>query len=107
MEELKQELEESVRRLDDEYSELRETARLRLGRLYNPADYPPSLAGMFRVRWDFPSIEPPDYLRQLHPDIYELECQRMLQRFDEAVQLADRVKGFPRPDFGFLQTLGV
>lgn len=90
MEELKQELEESVRRLDDEYAELREAARLRLGRLYNPADYPPSLAGMFRVTWDFPSIEPPDYLRQLHPDIYELECQRMRQRFDEAVQLAEQ-----------------
>lgn len=90
MEELKQELEESVGRLDDEYAELREAARLRLGRLYNPADYPPSLAGMFRVTWDFPSIEPPDYLRQLHPDIYELECQRMRQRFDEAVQLAEQ-----------------
>jgi hypothetical protein len=90
MEELKQELEESVRRLDDEYAELREAARLRLGRLYNPADYPPSLAGMFRVTWDFPSIEPPDYLRQLHPDIYELECQRMRQRFDDAVQLAEQ-----------------
>ena len=90
MEELKQELEESVRRLDDEYAELREAARLRLGRLYNPADYPSSLAGMFRVTWDFPSIEPPDYLRQLHPDIFELECQRMRQRFDEAVQLAEQ-----------------
>ena len=46
--------------------------------------------GLFQVAWDFPSVEPPDYLRQLHPEIYEQECQRMRQRFDEAVQLAEQ-----------------
>ena len=49
-----------------------------------------SLEGMFTVSWDFPSVEPPDYLRQLNPEIYEQECQRMRQRFDEAVQLAEQ-----------------
>jgi hypothetical protein len=61
-----------------------------LGSLYNAADYPASLEGMFAVSWDFPSVEPPDYLRQLNPEIYEQECQRMRHRFDEAVQLAEQ-----------------
>jgi hypothetical protein len=68
-----------------------------LGSLYDPGDYPPSLEGLFQVAWDFPSVEPPDYLRQLHPEIYEQECQRMRQRFDEAVQLAEQA---------FLEELG-
>ena len=35
------------------------------GSLFNPADYPETLVGLFDVAWDFPSVEPPDYLRQL------------------------------------------
>jgi hypothetical protein len=82
---------------NEHYAELRGAARERLGSLYDPGDYPPSLEGLFQVAWDFPSIEPPDYLRQLHPEIYEQECQRMRQRFDEAVQLAEQA---------FLEELG-
>lgn len=40
--------------------------------------------------WEFPNVEPPDYLRQLSPEIYQQECQRVRQRFDEAVQLAEQ-----------------
>ena len=69
---------------------MKDAARQRLGSLYNPADYPASLEGMFAVSWDFPSVEPPDYLRQLNPEIYEQECQRVQARFDEAVQLAEQ-----------------
>ena len=38
---------------------------------------------------DFPSIEPPDYLQQLNPQLYEEECRRVQSRFDEAVRLAE------------------
>jgi hypothetical protein len=41
------------------------------------------------VSWDFPSVEPPDYLRQLSPDLYRQECERVRSRFDEAVRLAE------------------
>jgi hypothetical protein len=34
-------------------------------------------------------VEVPDYLRQLNPQLYEQECQRVQQRFDEAVRLAE------------------
>ena len=86
---LKEELDEAVWRLDEHYAELKSAARDRLGSLFNSADYPESLQGMFQVTWDFPSVEPPDYLRQLNPDVYRQECERVASRFDEAVQLAE------------------
>lgn len=83
------ELSDAVETLDRHYSELKTTARQRLGSLFNPSDYPGSLTGLFEVTWDFPSVEPPDYLQQLNPQLYEQECQRVTQRFDEAVRLAE------------------
>ena len=86
---LKAELDEAVDRLDEHYGELRDAARDRLGSLFNPSDYPASLRGLFSVEYDFPSVEPPDYLRQLTPELYQQECQRVAARFDEAVRLAE------------------
>ncbi len=86
---LKEELNEAVWRLDEHYAELKSAARDRLGSLYDSADYPESLQGLFQVTWDFPSVEPPDYLRQLNPEVYRQECERVASRFDEAVQLAE------------------
>ena len=86
---LKAELTEAVEQLDERYDELRTAARQRLGRLYNAADYPESLRGLFNVEWDFPSVEPPNYLQQLSPELYRQESQRISARFDEAVRLAE------------------
>jgi len=86
---LKGELEEAVQRLDEHYAELKSAARDRLGSLFNEADYAESLIGRFQVTWDFPSVEPPDYLRQLNPEVYRQECERVASRFDEAVQMAE------------------
>ncbi len=82
-------LTESVRELDYHYGELQAAARRRLGTLYSAADYPDSLLGLFSVDWDFPSVEPPDYLRQISPELYEQEQARVVARFEEAVQLAE------------------
>lgn len=89
METLRAELEEAVDQLNEKYSDLKTAARERLGRLFNEADYPQSLLGLFELLWDFPSVEPPDYLRQLNPELYRQECQRVTARFDEAVRLAE------------------
>jgi len=86
---LKQELIEAVHQLDDRYAELKAAARRQLGNLFNPADYPASLQGWFDCTWDFPSVEPPDYLRQLSPQLYEQEAARVAARFDDAVRLAE------------------
>jgi len=84
------ELAEAVQRLDDCYGELKEAAREWLGSLFCESDYPASLRGLFSVEYDFPSVEPPDYLRRLDPELYQQECQRVTARFDEAVQLAEQ-----------------
>jgi len=89
MAELQTELDEAVWRLDEHYAELRSAARQRLGSLFNPSDYPASLEGLFKVSWDFPSVEPPNYLQQLQPELYQQECQRVSARFDEAVRMAE------------------
>ncbi len=89
MREFQEELAEAVETLDRHYNELQVTARQRLGSLFNAGDYPESLRHMFSVEVDFPSVEPPDYLQQLNPQLYEQECQRIRARFDEAVRLAE------------------
>jgi hypothetical protein len=52
--------------------------------------YPPTLIGLFAIEHDYPGVEPPDYLRQLNPELYAQECRRVQSRFDEAVQLAEQ-----------------
>ncbi len=75
--------------LGNHYREIREEARQRLGSLFDPSDYPATLEGLFAVTWDYPSVEPPDYLMELKPALYEAERQRVAARFDEAVRLAE------------------
>lgn len=87
---LRAELHEAVATLDERYSELKSAARRRLGRLFNASDYPQSLTGLFECAWEFPSVEPPPYLQQLSPELYEQEARRVAARFDEAIQLAEQ-----------------
>jgi hypothetical protein len=75
--------------VDAAYDALKADARQRLGRLYNSADYPPAVRGLFSVDWDFPSVEPPSYLMRLSPEVYRQEQERVAQRFEEAIRLAE------------------
>ncbi|MEZ6096889.1 MAG: hypothetical protein R3C03_22155 [Pirellulaceae bacterium] len=88
--ELRSELIDAVRNLDDHYSELRSLAQVRLGSLFSHDDYPASLIDEFNLEWDFPTVEPPEYLSRLNPELYEQECQRVQNRFNEAVQMAEQ-----------------
>ncbi len=84
------ELAEAVEELDRHYAELVDQARERLGNLFDAGDYAPNLSDLFGVEWDYPSCEPPSYLRSLSPQLYEAECQRMQSRFNDAVQMAEQ-----------------
>jgi hypothetical protein len=86
---LRAELDEAVQRLDEHFAELKRAARQRLGSLYSDSDYPTTLRGLFKAEWDFPSIEPPDYLRELSPELFRQEQARVAARFDEAVRMAE------------------
>ena len=85
----REELAEAVAALDVRFDELKHEARHRLGDLFCESDYPASLHGLFEINWDFPSVEPPEYLRRLNPELYQQECERVRSRFDEAVQMAE------------------
>ncbi len=90
MEQSRHELVQAEADLNAVYGEIRSDARERLGRLYNPADYPPEVRGLFNVEWDFPAIEPPSYLMRIAPEVYREEQERVARRFEEAVQLAEQ-----------------
>jgi hypothetical protein len=72
------------------FDQLKADARQRLGRLYEASDYPSEVRGLFGLTWDFPSVEPPSYLLRIAPEVYHEEQQRVVQRFEEAVKLAEQ-----------------
>jgi hypothetical protein len=90
MADFKAELEDAVKTLDRCFEELKQAAAERLGSLFDPEDYPATLVGLFGVSWDYPNVEPPDYLVGLAPELYRQEQDRVRARFEEAVQLAER-----------------
>src|SRR5262249_4927644 len=90
MEGFRDELTHAEADLNAVYEEIKADARQRLGRLYDPADYPPEVRGLFAVEWDFPSVEPPAYLMRVAAEVYEQERQRVAARFEEAVKLAEQ-----------------
>src|SRR3954454_20118338 len=56
MADFRTELDDAVTNLDRHYGELKEDAGERLASLFNPADYPETLVGLFGVEWSFPSV---------------------------------------------------
>jgi len=90
MEGFREELHEAEGNLNGLFGQMKRDARERLGRLYNPDDYPAEVTGLFHVEWDFPSVDPPNYLMRLNPEIYQQEQDRVTRRFEEAVQLAEQ-----------------
>jgi hypothetical protein len=90
MEDFRDELAEAEAGLNAAYEEVKDDARRRLGRLYDPTDYPPEVQGLFAVAWDFPSVEPPAYLMRVAPEVFEEERRRVAARFEEAVRLAEQ-----------------
>jgi hypothetical protein len=90
MADFKAELDDAVRTLDQHFEELKRAAEQRLGTLFNPVDYPATLVGLFSVSWDYPNIEPPEYLIGVSPALFQQEQERVRARFQEAVQLAEQ-----------------
>lgn len=76
-------------KLQLEYETLKDAARVKLGALYNPQDYPPSLEGVFGITWEYPPVEAPNYLVTFNPELYAQEQRRVQNRFESAVMLAE------------------
>ena len=92
LEDYREQIEAGVRMLAEHYDQIKSAAQVRLGALYDPSDYPSSsaLADEFSVQWDFPAVDPPDYLRRLNPELYREQSRRVSQRFERAVELAEQ-----------------
>lgn len=85
----REELTEGVQSLSGRYQSLCEDARDRLGDLFNERDYPDSITDCFDIRWDYPSVEPPNHLKELAPELYEREAAKISSRFESALQMAE------------------
>jgi hypothetical protein len=89
MDEFRAEFDDAVANLETCLDELKDEAAKRLGDLYDAGNYPASVKEHFGFEWSFPSIEPPDYLAQLAPAVYQAEQQKIQARLQEAVNLAE------------------
>ena len=89
MREFKEQLAAAASNLQLEYESIKEAAREKLGDLFNPADYPPTLEGVFDIKWEYPPVEPPNYLMTFNPELYQQEQSRIQERFETAVIMAE------------------
>lgn len=89
MREYKEQLAAAASNLQLEYESIKEAAREKLGDLFNPLDYPPTLEGVFEIKWEYPPVEPPNYLMTFNPELYAQEQSRIQQRFEAAVIMAE------------------
>jgi len=83
-------LQEAARELASQYDQIKLEAQRRLGTLFNASDYPSTLDGLFDLEVSYPTIEPPNYLMALHPEVYQQEQARVRERFESAVELAEQ-----------------
>jgi hypothetical protein len=90
MQTYRERLQEAARELSSQYDTIKSEAQRRLGSLFNPADYPSTLDGLFDLEVSYPTIEPPQYLVSLHPEVFQQEQARVRERFESAVELAEQ-----------------
>jgi hypothetical protein len=81
------ELDGAMTLLDSYWPEIRRIAEVALVDLWNPQDYPESLAGEFSFRIDYPVVEPDTRLLEISPQLFEQQKQRIAAQYDEALQL--------------------
>jgi len=83
-EEFKVEVENFIRRYDDE----RHKAKMSLGDLFSDTDYPIDIRGKFRFQWRFMTLDVPTRSGILTPEIYEREKEKFRVLMDETRELA-------------------
>jgi hypothetical protein len=90
MQTYRERLQEAARVLAAQYDQIKSEAQQRLGTLFNQADYPSTLDGLFDMEWSVVPIEPPQYLVALNPEVFQQEQARVRERFENAVELAEQ-----------------
>jgi hypothetical protein len=85
---------ELVPKLAAKYTELKETAKVKLGpALYNPADYPSeaALADMFSIDWNYITVDSPAALEGIDASILERERAKASAAWSSALDEANAV----------------
>ena len=90
MQTYRERLQEAARELAAQYNQIKSEPQWRLGTLFNASDYPSTLDGLFDLEVSYPTIEPPNYLVSLHPDVNQREQTWVRERFESAVELAEQ-----------------
>jgi hypothetical protein len=81
---------EAARAMQANRQSVLDDARQRLGPAYRESDFPVDFSEAFSVSYTFPSVEPPAYLAQLAPDVYERALAATQAKFMEAANLAQQ-----------------
>lgn len=87
MQEFREQIKEAEQELEYNKQEVLDRAKLKLGKLYNPADYPQSFLGMFDFTFAPANIEIPSYLMELDPKEYERRTQDLEKRLESSYEL--------------------
>ena len=91
MEVYKIELTSRVKDLTDNYDQLKNESRQALNHLFREEDYPQDLSNCFSFHWDYPNLNPPEYLMSFDPQLYKKQQDAVRAKFEEAVQKAEKV----------------
>ena len=85
----KEDFNQAVRDFIEDYHQLRETARMFLGDLFNEIDYPVDVGAKFNFSWRFIILDVPNGNSQLlAPEVYEREKEKFIQTMEEARTMA-------------------
>lgn len=105
LKEYKAKRQELVEKFMGAYYQLCINAKVRLGTLYNPLDYPTTeaLRSRFTFRWRYVTLKVPDSLKLLSEEAYKSECAKAQEQLDGAV--ADAVLVFRESFHGMVAKL--
>jgi hypothetical protein len=79
-------LDAALRDLTTRRQEVLDDAKVRLKDKYDETDYPSTWEGAIRFSYEWPNIDPPNYLAEISPEAYQQAVNTRLQRFDETLK---------------------
>lgn len=83
MQAFQREFEAEVANFGDNYHRYVEEAREKLGKLFNPLDYPRDIRNYFLFRWDFINFSAPDHTQIISSEILQREQEKYQQTIEE------------------------
>ena len=89
----KAEMEARVVDLANNYQQLKSESRTSLGNLYKDEDYPHDITSLFSFHWEYPNLNPPEYLLMYNPALYKRQQEVVRAKFEEAIQKAEKAFG--------------